>query len=135
MQGLLWVESGEIVLLETEKAVHQELTSLQILFLYVFWFLASKVSQFLEVLTTILGSDDLGKQFQKFDVNFLNTSLFNWNVYVSSGFSSLYESFTPFSLFLFFSIAFHGYCSNKGIQIIDSTLQFFDDLKTVDLIC
>lgn len=39
------------------------------------------------------------------------------------------------SLSLFFSIAFHGYCSNKGIQIIDSTLQFFDDFKTVDLIC
>ncbi|KAI4542431.1 hypothetical protein MG293_007810 [Ovis ammon polii] len=31
--------------------------------------------------------------------------------------------------------AFHGYCSNKGIQIIDYTLQFFDDFKTVDLTC
>ena len=30
----------------------------------------------------------------------------------------------PLSL-SFFSIAFHGYCTNKGIQIIDSTLQFF----------
>lgn len=39
------------------------------------------------------------------------------------------------SLSLFFSIAFHGFCSNKGIQIIDYTLQFFDDFKTVDLTC
>lgn len=38
------------------------------------------------------------------------------------------------SLF-FFSIALPGYCTKKGIQIIDSTLQFFLMILNVDLIC
>lgn len=42
MQGLLRVKSGEIVL-KTKRVVQQEITNFQILFLYIFLFLASKV--------------------------------------------------------------------------------------------
>lgn len=105
----------------------QELTNLQILFLYIIWSLASEVSHLIsrsaDYIWGRITFENISQD--KIYFNFLNTRIFNWNVYVSSAFWSLCESFTPFSLSFFFSIAFHGYCSNKGIQIIDSTLQFF----------
>ncbi|XP_032122265.1 dual specificity protein phosphatase CDC14B isoform X2 [Sapajus apella] len=94
----------------------QELTNLQILFLSTISFLAFKVSHlissFIRRIDFHIRQGLLLKTFSKIDCNLVNSRILKWNVYISSGLSSLYESFTPFSLF-FFSIAFHGYCSNK----------------------